>query len=477
MLGRAPIMALAIATSLKGQDRRMTAEIAALNKHGVALASDSAVTITHADGDKVFNSANKLFALSKFAPVGIMIYGDASFMNVPWEPLIKVYRSSLKTHRFATVEEYATNFTRFIERNPLFTDPEVQLRFFVWRSFQVFASLKTQTDEFVRMLTYEQDGTMSPEQLGMVVDMVIDLEEKHLTHHPKLTNAPPANLVSKRMKIVTEVLREAFEKIPLTATQEKRFAALLNDHFQRNYFLDETGVVIAGFGETEIYPSLVSMHIDGIFDRRLRYYVDRKVAISDGLTASLIPFAQSEMVATFMNGINPEMDDALNESLVRFMQENLAQAAKDIGKELRLRKTKRATLAKMVAAIGERAVKMLDDASTEFKRTIHRPITAALEYLPKEELGDFAESLVHLTSLKRRVTLGTETVGGPIDVAVISKGDGFIWLKRKHYFRPDLNPQFLATYYEKDRYAHEDKSPRKVARASRPRTRAATASR
>jgi hypothetical protein len=39
-----------------------------------------------------------------------------------------------------------------------------------------------------------------------------------------------------------------------------------------------------------------------------------------------------------------------------------------------------------------------------------------------------------------------ETVAGPIDVAVISKGDGFIWIKRKHYFSPELNPHFQGLY-------------------------------
>lgn len=58
-----------------------------------------------------------------------------------------------------------------------------------------------------------------------------------------------------------------------------------------------------------------------------------------------------------------------------------------------------------------------------------------------------AESLVNLTSFERRVTPDAETVGGPIDVAVISRGDGFIWIKRKHYFDPDLNPHFLSNYY------------------------------
>ncbi|MEA1995293.1 MAG: hypothetical protein U9N18_03965 [Campylobacterota bacterium] len=47
-------------------------------------------------------------------------------------------------------------------------------------------------------------------------------------------------------------------------------------------------------------------------------------------------------------------------------------------------------------------------------------------------------------------SLESETAGGPIDVAVISKGDGFIWIKRKHYFKPELNPQFFANYYKKE---------------------------
>jgi hypothetical protein len=62
-----------------------------------------------------------------------------------------------------------------------------------------------------------------------------------------------------------------------------------------------------------------------------------------------------------------------------------------------------------------------------------------------------AESLVNLTAFKRRMTsVETDTVALPIDVAVISKGDGFIWIKRKHYFEPPLNPHFISNYYRKD---------------------------
>lgn len=77
-----------------------------------------------------------------------------------------------------------------------------------------------------------------------------------------------------------------------------------------------------------------------------------------------------------------------------------------------------------------------------------KPVMDVVDGLPKDELAAMAESLINLTSFKRRVSMQAETVGGPIDVAVISKGDGFVWIKRKHYFEGELNQHFFANYYK-----------------------------
>jgi hypothetical protein len=58
-----------------------------------------------------------------------------------------------------------------------------------------------------------------------------------------------------------------------------------------------------------------------------------------------------------------------------------------------------------------------------------------------------AESLVNLTAFKRHISKESETVGGPTDVAIITKGDGFIWIKRKNYFDVNLNRHYLNNYY------------------------------
>lgn len=64
----------------------MASELAVLNKLGVALAADSAVTIGGGPALKIYDTVNKLFALSKRAPVGVMVYGNADFMGPVGDP-------------------------------------------------------------------------------------------------------------------------------------------------------------------------------------------------------------------------------------------------------------------------------------------------------------------------------------------------------------------------------------------------------
>lgn len=92
----------------------MTAEVAIANGHAVALAADSAVTI---GGKKIYNSAIKLFSLSKIEPVGIMIYGNSSLLEVPWEIIIKTCRFNIGAKGFLTLEEYGDYFINYIKEN------------------------------------------------------------------------------------------------------------------------------------------------------------------------------------------------------------------------------------------------------------------------------------------------------------------------------------------------------------------------
>jgi hypothetical protein len=93
----------------------MTAEIAVLNKHGVALAADSAITIRKPNTKKILNSASNLFMLSKYHPVGAMVYGTASLMGITWETIIKLYREASFLRLFPAVYPAITEAFMLVE--------------------------------------------------------------------------------------------------------------------------------------------------------------------------------------------------------------------------------------------------------------------------------------------------------------------------------------------------------------------------
>ena len=105
----------------------MTAEVAILNKQGVALAADSAVTTGGRYGQKIFNTVNKVFTLSKYHPVGIMVYSSAEVMGVPTETVIKVFRDRLGGRELATLAEYHDAFLDFLKSDTVLFSESARL--------------------------------------------------------------------------------------------------------------------------------------------------------------------------------------------------------------------------------------------------------------------------------------------------------------------------------------------------------------
>lgn len=155
----------------------MTAEIAILNRNAVAMAADSAVTLQLPGGQKIYNTVNKLFALSKYRPVGIMVYGAADFMGIPWETIIKMHRAELYDKKYDRLEEYASDFINFFEReNILFpaarqsesTSDSLRLGFFALRK-----RIDTEVDRTIKNL-----GSIDEEQVKILIcDKVADFSE------------------------------------------------------------------------------------------------------------------------------------------------------------------------------------------------------------------------------------------------------------------------------------------------------------
>jgi len=423
----------------------MTAEIVIMNKQAVAIAADSAVTIP---GQKTF-SANKLFALSKYHPVCVMVYGSASFMGIPGETIIKSYRKALGKKGFEALADYADDFLAFLEANRTVFPESGQLEYFRTIILDYYAGIREQIGKRVDALIRRQ-GPINPEQ---VKGIVAQLVREQLDFWQSASK--PAGTIETRVKqlgtaysgIIRKAKKDIFHKLPMAPSDSARLSRIAVNLIVR-HGPGSSGVVIAGFGRKDVFPALRWFSLQGIVRNRLRFTEHQGQVIDLETTAAILPFAQHEMVATFMNGVEPHYQAAIETGVSKIVDEYPNVILDQIDK---LDEDDKRALKDQLKIAG---ATMLE----QYRKDLHRyrignyvnPIMSVVTHLPKHELAAMAESLVRLTSFKRKVTLQAETVAEPIDVAVISKGDGFIWIKRKHYFQPELNPQFFTNYYRED---------------------------
>lgn len=423
----------------------MTAVIGILNKQGITMAADSAVTVTGGNRKKIYNTANNIFTLSKYHPVGIMIYNNSSFMSTPWEIIFKLYRKNLQDKCFDTVEDYQKDFVRFLRANDFYTSEAAQLlnlkQFMYWQ-------LTILRDKIIKGLV---GGTREEELLAEFQNNILtDLQSNIDTYNEatnilsELVDFTQDRFVEYASVSIKEASDFVFESASITDAIFDKIIELYYNHLRTTNFIGNlTGIVFGGYGDKEIYPSIVSIKIAEVLDNRLRHFDDMSDKISDENNGSIIPFAQTDVINMFIKGIDPELDYTyllVFEKLLRKYNDTLIgiiesdnQALADNIRNL------------VISKIIEEFRNELSNVKTE-KQIIPTVDTVAI--LSKEDLAEMAQGLIYLTYLKRRISSSEERFGGPIDVAIISKGDGFIWKKRKHYFGEGLNRHFTANYFK-----------------------------
>lgn len=426
----------------------MTAEIAILNKNAVALAADSAVTI--GQGNKIYNSAIKVFSLSKYEPVGVMVYGNAGLLDVPWETIIKTYRKKLSNKQFDTLEEYAADFLGYLPKSSGFFPSEIQ-EIHIQRNIQgLFSSLRKQLEEEVQRTIRKSGGITEPETLK-ILDEVITSQHQHIGNQKRLESRSQQweTALKKRLSnVATRCIKSVFQKLSIKKEQETALIDMATWVHTREIFSGfQSGVVVCGYGASDIFPSITTYVIDGVYEDRLKAARDesKSFKISHQNSSVIIPFAQEDMVATFVEGVNPSI-----ERFVKTWLTDIFSRLPDAFSETDLAGSKKEQR-DFKRRFQSNLSKVMQEFETQFKQhkwSYHvEPIVSMVDVLPKDELAEMAESLVNLTAFKRRMTDELETVGGPIDVAVISKGDGLIWVKRKHYFKAEYNQHFFQNYF------------------------------
>lgn len=427
----------------------MTAEIAVMNRNAVVLAADSASTVTSwKDGKqerRYFKGANKLFELCRNAPIGLMIYGSAGIQGVPWELVVKSFRETCTAlgSQHDHLSGYSKNFLDYVEdQEKLFSDETKSQHLIESIGSSSWRLLERLMKEFGAE-DFEVFDTKSVGEIEFALNK-IDVAISELEYGPRIDDADVASAIAKYAEIFVKIKNENFfffkdrpERQELTRKFVEIQIKLAVKEFCK--FDDITGIVIAGYGTDDFYPVLEVYECYGFLDKKLIYRKKDSISrtMDSRADAVIQPFATTSMIDTFRMGIAHDIFEAVIDSTKSSLSEIAHKALDEAG---------------AVGVIGEDRISELVEAATsantdfwlqEMRNQHYQPLSRVIHSLPLPDMAALAKSLIDLESLKERVTRPSESVSGPIDVAVISKYDGFVWIERKHYFDPELNHRFF----------------------------------
>lgn len=320
----------------------MTAIVGILNKKGIAIAADSAVTFTNASKvvtrneegeevtlfqDKVINSGDKMLRLKDKQPVAVMTVQNANLVQLPWDVIIRWYRKQRDDSGFPNLQDYIEDFMAFVNS---------------------------------------------------------DVIKPHI--------------------------------------KEKNISF---DYDHRTY------LIFAGYGEAESYPSICDCEVTGIKNGKIQS--NKSIyTISNEQDVIILPEGQSDIIEAIAYGVQTERIDEICESIPPLMKYLV-----------KMQNFYRDMQTLHVEAIDSHTIIQEAKEMIENSKKLHfKQLIDLVKGYNLQEMACLAENLIKATELHRKITFKQEGVGGLIDLAIITREDGFQWLNRKSWYEPSKGGRY-----------------------------------
>ena len=419
----------------------MTAIVGTINRRGVAFAADSAATHTATSKHKITNHANKIFELSKEHPVGISICGNLDFLGLPWEEIFKLFRKQIGIKPFDTLVEYSSEFWNFIREAimPILEETRKNQLEHVFRCFldEILGLAKN-------VLNESGVDINSITMFDAITNQLDHFDSLYSTYvkSPEFSTYTFEDFFSYSEDIIERVFSDILSQPECPSDFIHKISHTIFTIITSNIhvYLSNTELIFWGYGDKELFPSYYSFVISSAFDNKIKWTPKSEYQVSNINVACIEPFAQTDVANTVVRGIDDDLrqrfyegygksiDVFKNEIISKLEEVNAPTELIDVLAKIDTQKYLESYIQGMNDYIDKNYIQKLVNT---------------ISYLSKEDLADMAESLVRMTYLKRRITSEEESVGGPVDVAVITKGDGFVWIKRKHYFPAEINHRYF----------------------------------
>lgn len=317
----------------------MTAIVGILNKKGIAIAADSAVTFSSGErtlyneegkketvsDNKILNSGDKMLRLKNEQPVAVMIVGNShlclsSLHHIPWDVIIRWYRKQHDGQGFPNLIDYIRDLMGFVNSN---------------------------------ILKGSEDFKPS----------------------------------------------------------------------------EPTYLVFAGYAEDDSYPSICYCDVQEVKNGKISCSPPKDLqTISERKESAVFALGMPYIIDSIKYGIQEERIDPISRQFPRVLTEILLKEEKLIEKAMSINR--------------EHITSKVQELIREYKATHYNQWLEVIKKYNLRDMAALAENLIKATELHRKITFQQENVGGLIDLALITRNDGFQWLNRKSWYEPSRGGQY-----------------------------------
>jgi hypothetical protein len=381
-----------------------------MNASAIAMAADTAVSIPYGTGTKTYTRARKLLPLHETQPVAVMVWDAPGHLLLPWEVIVGEFR---KTHQAVLneLDQYVGAFFDFVDTESgkwaadtdeatlleTVLDPEIYVLHQLWRG-RLDAEDRPDTNAAIAA------SAVAVGQEFAAVTREKQLEGDRWTRQQAsdLTSLDPA--IREHFAAGANDLWNNLDtaaRAELVALARERMVHILGDE------RGSSGLAFAGYGSNELLAQARVWRVSGRLAGKTRRVERRRFTISRDQPSIIVPIGQEGVINSFLKGIHPDVDKLVSD-LVRTFTDQLG------GEDL---------------AVGVKA--RFDSEVAKRGQEVAR----AVEFLPAGDLAIVAGDLIRMTALRNRATITADTVGGPIDVILLSRAEGFRWVEPPDGFR------------------------------------------
>ena len=430
----------------------MTAIVGILNKRGAAIAADSAVT--RGGGYKYTKNGNKMVRMSNAVPISVMLTGNGAFLRTQWDIIIRHYRQHRGHVIHKTVEACVHDFFRYIADNHSFFEQDIVEQHIKDNIQELFQHADQAVD--FRFCERDADGKLkTPKGYQKAFLKILLGYRKRWSKHgvcPQFKDYTAELFHSFAGKLIEDFLSgQCYEddSIFYHGMYPKDVIDGIRGDFEQTLMTlltnrrKDANLIFTGFGQNQKYPSLVSATVFEGFDNRVNYHIRPQdiICISDDTHVAICPFAQTDVIESVLRGVHVEFAKTIQQEHNDVFSYGKALALEG-GEDMPefnivefnnlLNEIKVDDLDKKFVKAG---IKYLDKNQAEWEK--------ALEDYDLMAMAALALSLIDLTGFHRILHFEPEGVGGPVDLAVITKNEGFTWLNRKSwYHHKDVGGQY-----------------------------------